>query len=114
MAPTSAAFPLWDTSRRDAKVRIAPNPFGASVPQRLEQELKRLARSCQKVLLHLRTCGQLLMASARHTGSSIVDVVYGIESNKEHLIKIANEVMGQFEEMLVPGAFLVDIIPARK
>lgn len=46
-------------------------------------------------------------------GSTIVDVVFGIERRKEYLIEIATEVVSMFAEAAVPGAFIVDTFPAR-
>jgi len=56
-----------------------------------------------------------LNSSFRHVGSTIVDVVYGIENEgKDYLITIADETLRLFGQATVPGTFMVDLIPARK
>lgn len=48
-------------------------------------------------------------------GATIKSVVYGLESqgDDDKYIKLADEVIRRGAKATVPGAFLVDIIPAR-
>ena len=58
----------------------------------------------------------LLFLRISLVGSTITSVMYSINvhANNDPYIKIAEEAMASIAELLVPGAFLVDIIPILK
>lgn len=86
--------------------------------------LKQLRKNSNDLHASVRECvymsyldGLVLWPNftVRHVGSTIIDVVYGIDSErKDYFISLADEAVRLFGQAAVPGAFLVDLIPARE
>ena len=49
-------------------------------------------------------------------GASILKVTYGytVQEEKDPFIELAEKVMAVFSRLVTPGAYLVDLIPARE
>ena len=85
--------------------------------KQLREKSDDLHASVRKFVLtsSLDNFGLRLNCLFRHVGSTIIDVVYGIDSeNNNYFINIADEAVRLFSLAVTPGAFMVDLIPARK
>ena len=87
--------------------------------------LGQLLQKPSDFLQHVRTYVSIYHISSKHAlnflrislvGSTTLSMTYGINvhPNNDPYIKIAEEANGAVAELLIPGAFLVDIIPILK
>ena len=81
--------------------------------QKNSDDLHATVRKC--VLSSYDYSAWQLKYLTRNVGSTIIDMVYGIDSDRnEYFIHIADEAMDLFGLAVVPGTYLVDLIPARE
>ncbi|KAJ5991687.1 hypothetical protein N7451_007411 [Penicillium sp. IBT 35674x] len=103
--------PLLRTYRRAIKKIIGTRESASKFDSLLESEARRFA--CRV----LRTPGKFIEHNRTAAGAFILNVTYGysIEPHGEDpLVRLADHALEQFSEAAMPGAWLVDMIPALK